>query len=53
MQDQHRLIVITWIFYAAQILFSGAAFTKVDARQGGAPITPSEFAVSATDSQRR
>ncbi|MEP0914939.1 YihY/virulence factor BrkB family protein [Leptolyngbya sp. GB1-A1] len=43
------LIVISWIFYAAQILFSGAAFTKVYARQRGTPITPSEFAVSTSD----
>ncbi|MBW4621636.1 MAG: YihY/virulence factor BrkB family protein [Cyanosarcina radialis HA8281-LM2] len=44
------LIIITWIFYAAQILFSGAAFTKVYARQRGTPIRPSNFAVSTLDS---
>lgn len=42
------LIVITWIFYAALILFSGAVFTKVYARQRGVPITPSKFAISTS-----
>ncbi|MBF2000412.1 MAG: YihY/virulence factor BrkB family protein [Synechococcales cyanobacterium M58_A2018_015] len=47
------LIVITWIFYAAQILFSGAVFTKVYARQRGVPIVPSDFAVSTAENERR
>lgn len=47
------LIVITWIFYAAQILFSGAVFTKVYARQRGVPIIPSDFAVSTVEDERR
>ncbi|MBD0334728.1 MAG: YihY/virulence factor BrkB family protein [Cyanobacteria bacterium Co-bin13] len=47
------LIVITWIFYAANILFIGAAFTKVYARQQGAPIVPSDFAVARSDDSAR
>lgn len=47
------LIVITWIFYAAQILFSGAVLTKVYARRHGVPITPSDFAVSTSDDRQR
>ncbi|WP_414530300.1 YihY/virulence factor BrkB family protein [Nodularia chucula] len=39
------VIVITWIFYAAHILFLGAEFTKVYAKQRGAAIVPSEDAV--------
>lgn len=47
------LVVITWIFYAAQILFSGAVITKVYARQHGVPITPSDFAVSTAEKRQR
>lgn len=47
------LIIITWIFYAAQVLFSGAVFTKVYARQRGVPIVPSEFAVSTSTTNLR
>ncbi|WP_035991586.1 YihY/virulence factor BrkB family protein [Leptolyngbya sp. KIOST-1] len=47
------LVVITWVFYAAQILFSGAAFTKVYARRHGEPITPSDFAVSTADQESK
>ena len=43
------LIVITWIYYAAQILFLGAVFTKVFARHRRVPISPSRFAISTTD----
>jgi membrane protein len=43
------LVIITWIFYAANILFTGAVFTKVYARRYGMPITPSDFAVSTTE----
>ncbi|HAX77879.1 MAG TPA: YihY/virulence factor BrkB family protein [Cyanobacteria bacterium UBA11372] len=39
------VIVITWVFYAAQILLLGAEFTKIYAKQRGAPIVPSEYAV--------
>ncbi len=40
------LVVISWVFYTAQILYTGAAFTKVYASRYGQRITPSDFAVS-------
>ncbi len=40
------LVVISWVFYTAQILYTGAAFTKVYARRYDQRITPSDFAVS-------
>jgi membrane protein len=39
------VIVITWIFYTAHILFFGAEFTKVYAKQRGSAIVPSESGV--------
>lgn len=39
------VIVITWIYYTAQVLFIGATFTKVFARLRGVPIVPSDYAV--------
>jgi membrane protein len=40
------LVIISWVFYTAQILYTGAAFTEVYARRHGQRITPSDFAVS-------
>jgi membrane protein len=45
------VIVITWIFYAAHILFLGAEFTKVYAKQRGCAIVPSEYAVKISPQQ--
>ncbi|WP_191756124.1 YihY/virulence factor BrkB family protein [Komarekiella delphini-convector] len=39
------VIVITWIYYAAHILFLGAEFTKVYAKIYGSPIIPEEYAI--------
>ncbi len=47
------VIVITWIFYAAHILFLGAEFTKVYAKQRGAAIVPSEYAVHVFEEQQQ
>jgi membrane protein len=47
------VILITWIYYAAHILFVGAEFTKVFARRHGSPIVPEEYAVSTTQSRAR
>ncbi len=48
------LIIITWIYYAAHILFLGAEFTKVYAKRHGSPIVPEEYAVPISqDSQTR
>lgn len=46
------VIVITWIFYAAHILFLGAEFTKVYAKQRGSAIVPSEYAVHISAEQQ-
>jgi membrane protein len=48
------VIIITWTYYAAHILFLGAEFTKVYARRRGSPIVPEEHAVSisSNDSMR-
>ena len=45
------LVIITWIYYAAHILFLGAEFTKVYARRHGSPIEPEEYAVSRQESE--
>ncbi|MBE9211958.1 YihY/virulence factor BrkB family protein [Plectonema cf. radiosum LEGE 06105] len=39
------IIIITWIYYAAHILFLGAEFTKVYAKMQGSPIVPEDYAV--------
>ncbi|MGF1589398.1 MAG: YihY/virulence factor BrkB family protein [Pleurocapsa sp.] len=40
------IIIITWVYYTAHILFLGAEFTKVYARKHGSPIVPESHAVS-------
>ncbi|QRR03693.1 YihY/virulence factor BrkB family protein [Dyadobacter sandarakinus] len=39
------VILLTWIYYSSIILYFGAEFTKVYARQDGAGITPNKHAV--------
>ncbi|GAB4208347.1 MAG: hypothetical protein Fur006_67110 [Coleofasciculaceae cyanobacterium] len=46
------VIIITWIYYAAHILFLGAEFTKVYARRRGCPIIPEEHAVSISSNNQ-
>jgi membrane protein len=46
------VIVITWIYYAAQVLFAGAALTKILARKRGTPIRPNEYAVRLSHEER-
>ena len=46
------VIIITWIYYAAHILFLGAEFTKVYARRHGSPIVPEEHAVSISSNEK-
>lgn len=41
--------LVVWVYYAAQILFVGAEFTQVQARQRGAAIEPSENAERVED----
>ncbi|MFB2836352.1 YihY/virulence factor BrkB family protein [Floridanema evergladense] len=46
------IIILAWVYYAAQILFFGAEFTQVYARRYGSQITPDESAVSLTRDDR-
>jgi membrane protein len=39
------IVLVIWVYYAAQILFLGAEFTQVYARHRGSRIKPSENAV--------
>ncbi len=43
------LILVTWIYYTAHILFVGAEFTKVYAKRRGSPIVPDTYAVAVTE----
>jgi len=47
------VILITWIYYAANILLLGAEFTKVFAQRRGSPIVPSEYAVYRNENQEK
>jgi membrane protein len=38
------IVLVIWVYYAAQILFFGAEFTQVHARKRGAEIKPSKHA---------
>ncbi len=46
------VIIVAWIYYAAQILFFGAEFTQVYARKYGSRIVPADYAVSVTEEAR-
>jgi len=39
------VIILTWVFYSAQILFLGAEFTQVYVRNYGKEIAPAEYAM--------
>jgi membrane protein len=43
------IVLVIWVYYAAQILFMGAEFTQVYARHRGARIEPSDHAVPAEE----
>lgn len=48
------VVILTWVFYSAQILFLGAEFTKVYAKSYGKKIVPAKYAMrvsSNSDSQ--
>ena len=40
------VVLVVWVYYSAQILFLGAEFTQVQARQRGRVIRPSKRAVA-------
>ncbi len=42
------VIILAWVYYAAQILFFGAEFTQVYAKRYGSKIVPDEHAVRVT-----
>jgi membrane protein len=44
------IILLVWFYYSAQILFFGAEFTQVYARQYGSQIVPNRYAVPLNDS---
>ncbi|HBB31146.1 MAG TPA: ribonuclease BN [Cyanobacteria bacterium UBA9273] len=46
------VIVLAWVYYAAQILFFGAEFTQVYARRFGSQIVPDDHALPLTDEAR-
>jgi membrane protein len=46
------VLVLLWVYYSSLILFFGAEFTQVYARQTGSRIAPSTNAVRVTDSER-
>ena len=39
------VVILVWIYYSAQIIFLGAEFTQVYARQRDSKITPDEVAI--------
>lgn len=47
------VILLTWVFYSAQILFFGAEFTQVYARRFGKQIVPAKHAIPDPKSYRQ
>ncbi|MCX7592193.1 MAG: YihY/virulence factor BrkB family protein [Fischerella sp.] len=46
------VVILVWVYYAAQILFFGAEFTQVYARRYGSRIVPADYAISLSQSDR-
>lgn len=46
------ILLLLWVYYSAQIVFLGAEFTEVYAREMGAGIQPKDGAVPVTDDAR-
>lgn len=46
------ILLLLWVYYSAQIVFFGAEFTEVYAREMGAGIQPKDGAVPLTDDVR-
>jgi len=46
------VIILAWVYYAAQILFFGAEFTQVYARRYGSQIVPDKNAIPIAGSDR-
>ena len=46
------IVILMWVYYASVILFFGAEFTQVYARQTGAKIVPKKYAVPVKEEER-
>jgi membrane protein len=46
------VLILLWVYYAAQIMFFGAEFTQVYANKFGSKVKPSPHAVRVTDEMR-
>ena len=46
------IIILMWVYYASLILFFGAEFTQVYAKQTGTKVVPDEFGVRTTEKER-
>src|SRR4030095_16195905 len=46
------VVVLMWVYYSSIILFFGAEFTQVFARERGSRIVPTSNAVPVTEEQR-
>ena len=46
------ILILMWIYYASVILFLGAEFTQVYAKQTGTRVVPSKYAVPVTKEER-
>jgi membrane protein len=46
------LVILVWVYYSAQILFFGAEFTQVYAKQSGRRIVPEANAEPVTEEER-
>jgi len=46
------IIVLMWVYYASVILFFGAEFTQVYAKQTGTHVVPDKYAVPVTQQER-
>ncbi|MGI9175735.1 MAG: YihY/virulence factor BrkB family protein [Rhodothermales bacterium] len=46
-------LLLVWVYYSAMIIFLGAEFTQVWARQRGSGIEPDEDAVRVVEEKRR
>src|SRR5205085_7301731 len=46
------IIILMWVYYASVILFFGAEFTQVYAKETGAKVVPSKYAVPVTQEER-
>ncbi len=46
------VVLLAWVYYSAQILFFGAEFTQVYAREYGSQIIPDKYAIPVDEGER-